>query len=76
MKALAVKHGNSGDVETPSYMVCLEKLNDLGWPKDSPMYRIAMALLGDKQNREPWMMIQPEFAIDWVKTVGDKQGYK
>lgn len=76
LKALAVKHGNTDGVEPPSYMVCLQKLNELGWPKDGPMYRIAMALLGDKDNREPWLMIPPEFTVDWVKTIGDKQGYK
>lgn len=74
LKALAVKH-NDG-VEHPSYMACLQKLDQLGWAKDDPMYRIAMALLGDKENREPWLMISPEFAVAWVKTVGDKQGYK
>ncbi|KVH93531.1 hypothetical protein Ccrd_004417 [Cynara cardunculus var. scolymus] len=71
-----VKHGNPDGVELPSYMVYLQKLNELGWPKDGPLYRIAMTLLGDKDNREPWLMILPGFAFDWVKTVRDKQGYK
>ncbi|KAJ9561940.1 LOW QUALITY PROTEIN: hypothetical protein OSB04_007100 [Centaurea solstitialis] len=75
LKALAVKH-STPEPSKPSYIDCLGKLNGLEWLKDGPLYRIAVALLGDKENREPWMMIPPAFAVDSVKTVGDKQGYK
>lgn len=76
LKALVVILGNHNRVEAPTYSACLQKLYELGWAKDDPLFRIAMALLSDKDNREAWMTIPPEFAVDWVKTVGDKQGYK
>lgn len=76
LEVLAVILGNQSKVEPPTYNACLQKLYELGWAKDDPLFRIAMALLSDKDNREAWMTIPSEFAVDWVKTVGDKQGYK
>ncbi|KVH96290.1 hypothetical protein Ccrd_001625 [Cynara cardunculus var. scolymus] len=76
LKALIAILGNRNRVEPPTYNACLQRLYELGWAKDDPLFRIAMALLSDKDNREAWMTIPPEFAVDWVKTVGDKQGYK
>ncbi|KAL6577298.1 hypothetical protein OROMI_011574 [Orobanche minor] len=64
-----------GNPELVSYDSCLKKLNDLGWERDDPLYRIAFSLLTDTRNREAWMTIPGEIAKDWVKTVGAKQGY-
>ncbi|KAL6548760.1 hypothetical protein OROGR_008526 [Orobanche gracilis] len=57
-----------GNPELVSYDSCLKKLNDLGWERDDPLYRIALSLLTDTRNREAWMTIPGEIAKDWVKT--------
>ena len=76
LKGLVGKHESPEMVEIPSYNACLQKLNGLEWDKEDPLFLIAMAFLGDKDNRKAWMGIPTEFAKKWVKTVGDKQGYK
>ncbi|KAI3734087.1 hypothetical protein L6452_13548 [Arctium lappa] len=65
LKSLVGKHENPEMLEIPSYNACLQKLNELGWAKEDPLFRIAMALLGDKDNREAWMTIPTEFAKEW-----------
>ncbi|KAJ9545425.1 hypothetical protein OSB04_025132 [Centaurea solstitialis] len=74
LKGLAGKHESPEKLEIPSYNVCLQKLNKFEWEQEDPLYIIAMTLLRDKDNREPWMCIPKEFAKKWIKMVGEKQG--
>ncbi|KAJ9538368.1 hypothetical protein OSB04_031101 [Centaurea solstitialis] len=76
LKGLVGKHESPEKLEIPSYNACLQKLNEFELEQEDPLYVIAMSLLGDKDNGEPWMGIPKEFAKKWIKMVGDKQGYK
>ncbi|XP_024961100.1 uncharacterized protein LOC112501644 [Cynara cardunculus var. scolymus] len=62
LDTMASKYGNP---ELFSYESCLKKLNELGWAKDDPLYRIAFSLLTDNHNREALMTIPSEFAKEW-----------
>ncbi|KAL6522622.1 hypothetical protein OROMI_031580 [Orobanche minor] len=75
LESMALKQATPGP-ETITYEACLKRLNELGWEKGHPLFRIAYSLLTDVQNREAWMTLPAEFAMDWVKIVGAKQGYK
>ncbi|XP_024962168.1 uncharacterized protein LOC112502491 [Cynara cardunculus var. scolymus] len=62
LDTMASKYGNYALV---SYESCPQKLNELGWAKDDPLYHIAFSLLMGNRNRETWMTIASEIAKEW-----------
>ncbi|GJV45309.1 hypothetical protein Tco_1429845 [Tanacetum coccineum] len=61
----------------PSVEDCENKLNDLGWDENDPLYEIALAIFCDPNDhyREGWMKLKPQRCVNLVKMIGRGKGF-
>ena len=54
---------------------CFEKLENIGWGTEDPLYDTALLLFGECVDyRKVWLHLKPESRENWVKNAGSKYG--
>lgn len=63
--------------DAPTIEDCQNKMNDLGWAEDDPLYEVALAIFCEQNDRyrEGWMQLKPERCVNWVKMIGRSKGF-
>ncbi|KAJ9551324.1 hypothetical protein OSB04_015369 [Centaurea solstitialis] len=66
VKAIMEKYSN----DVPA---CLEKLDELGWGIEHPLYHVATFIFSESVDyRKVWLSLKPEGCEGWVRMVGHK----
>lgn len=83
LKIMAEKHNKpepsstSEKSQLPTFDDCLNRLNEIGWGDNDPLYDVALAIFWEPNDhyRQAWMKMNPDKCANWVKMIGRSKGF-